>query len=376
MYLIKQRPLKSPKYITRYGGIRQMIPCNSIEQQYSLSIPSSIEYLYPSPRATQISIRAPQLKEQTNNSWQYSTFLLNIQNNTIDYVKITQDQKFIDVHFKNGQWKSLLLPEGYDYMNFLIQNKIDVHVVSSRKISIELSFFDICLIICQCIFLVYVIRTIIRKNKVESLNDYKDTRSNVSLFEKLPSMNEIQSNKLDDDIHMAAYRESGQLLSSILVDDKLENISIEKQTDPIIYQNVSSVGENREFFEKRIKILIGGRVAEEIIFGALRSSSGKSTDLEIIVQLAYDIIATYGFSKTLGITEWDSIMTPEINNNINISVKKIIKRCYKQVRKFIIKNKDTLDYIANELIIKKTLNQTDIGHITNSIKMSHRKKKY
>jgi cell division protease FtsH len=172
----------------------------------------------------------------------------------------------------------------------------------------------------------------------------------------------------DPNLEIAAYRESGQLISNIFINnlDSIESVSID-ETNPnninLSQENngvATNLKQNRQNLEDRLKIILGGRVAEEIIFGALRSSSGKSNDIEIAIQLAYDIIATYGFSQSVGITEWDNFNTPYLQQNIEKLVRRIIKRAYKDVRKFIINNKQLLDDIANELLKKKTLYKEDI----------------
>ena len=120
-----------------------------------------LEYNKPAPSRKLFYI-APSL--HTSKDWDYSKFIENVSNNDIESVHITQDQHFIKVLFKNSIEKELLLPEGYDIINFLIDNNVDVHIDPIRKPPIELSILDISLIMLQCVFLSFVIKTILINN--------------------------------------------------------------------------------------------------------------------------------------------------------------------------------------------------------------------
>jgi ATP-dependent Zn protease len=342
------------------------------------------EYILPSTTKHTIEIlKAPPVLFNEND-WNYTQFIYKIQNAAVDSVIITQDQKNATVHLKSGQDKRLILPDGYDIISFLLANNIPVNITPATKPAPVLSVLDITLIICQCVFLYFVIKTIMNRKTVNSTplstalssSPTVDILTNANglqqqltqspstvadLIQTNGSMNDIP---IDTSLQAAAYRESGQLISNLFINnlDMIDKVSIDKPsqiTSPV----ATNQQENRQILEDKLKIILGGRVAEEIIFGALRSSSGKSSDIEIAVQLAYDIIATYGFSQSVGITEWDNFNTPYLQETIQKSVKRIIKRTYKEARKLIIKNKDLLSTIANELIAKKTLYKEDIRAI-------------
>ena len=304
-------------------------------------------------------LTAPPLKDI--NDWNYTTFIYKVLHNEVDSVKITQDQKYITIKLKNNSEHNLILPEGYDIISFLIQYNIPIYIITPKKPPIELSVLDITLIICQCVFLYYVISTIMNKNiKINNtINDIK-----INDLNTLSSKNSL-TNDLTNDLEVSAYRESGKLISNLFTNniDTVDSISINNKSLEEEYNVATNKKQDRQYLENRLKIILGGRVAEEIIFGALRSSSGKSTDIEIAIQLAYDIIATFGFSQTIGITEWDNLNTPHIQKNIEKLVKRIIIRTYREIRKVIIKNKELLDIIAKELLEKKTLYKEDIRQL-------------
>lgn len=352
--------------------ITKCILPNTVTQ--SIIIPhSSTEYITPLKESKTLQIpllTAPPLKNI--NDWNYTTFIYKVLHNEIESIKITQDQKYISVKLKNNNERSLLLPEGYDIISFLVQYNIPIYIQPIKKPPIELSVLDISLIICQCVFLYYVISTIM--NKKFKINNKSFTDFKLKNLSSLSNIPEKESEPIND-LEVSAYRESGKLISNLITNniDSIDSISINENSPKYDEYVATNKKQDRQYLEDRLKIILGGRVAEEIIFGALRSSSGKSTDIEIAIQLAYDIIATLGFSQSLGITEWDNFNTPHLQKNIEKLVKRIIVRTYREIRKVIIKNKELLDIIAKELLDKKTLYKEDIHHLISKTYKNTRK---
>jgi len=304
-----------------------------------------VQYIKPAPSQKLFYI-APPL--HSSKDWDYSKFIENVIDKDVTSVHITQDQHFIKILFKNNDEKELLLPEGYDIISFLIDNNVDIHIDPIRKPVVELSIFDVSLIMLQCVFLSFVIKTIIANRKA------------VTDVQVAPPPS-LEITAVDSNTQLSAYRESGKLISNLFANnvDSIESISI----DNTIPDSLVNTAHNRANLESRLKIILGGRVAEEIIFGALRSSSGKSSDIEIAIQLAYDIIATYGFSQSMGVTEWDNWNTPQMQEMVTNVANQIIKKTRKQIRKLIIKNHRLFNSIAEELMKKRTLNKDDIRAI-------------
>lgn len=352
--------------------ITKCILPNTVTQ--NIIIPhSSTEYITPLKESKTLQIpllTAPPLKNI--NDWNYTTFIYKVLHNEVESIKITQDQKYISVKLKNNNEHSLLLPEGYDIISFLVQYNIPIYIQPIKKPPIELSVLDISLIICQCVFLYYVISTIM--NKKFKINNKSFTDFKLKNFSSLSNIPEKENEPIND-LEVSAYRESGKLISNLITNniDSIDSISLNENSPKYDEYIATNKKQDRQYLEDRLKIILGGRVAEEIIFGALRSSSGKSTDIEIAIQLAYDIIATLGFSQSVGITEWDNFNTPHLQKNIEKLVKRIIVRTYREIRKVIIKNKELLDIIAKELLDKKTLYKEDIHHLISKTYKNTRK---
>lgn len=125
----------------------------------------------------------------------------------------------------------------------------------------------------------------------------------------------------------------------------------------------------------QLAILLGGRVAEEIIFGMENVSSGASNDLERVTSLAEQMICEWGMGsdinfRTFGETQSASFPGLGTTKNRAISEKtaemvdgeitKLIKRACMDVRKTLTENKDKLSNLAEKLIEKETLSGEEI----------------
>lgn len=113
---------------------------------------------------------------------------------------------------------------------------------------------------------------------------------------------------------------------------------------------------------------LGGRAAEEIIFGKI--STGALSDLERITKLAYSIVTVYGMNEKIGnISYYDSKQNEYSFNKpysdatakiIDEEVKKIIDTAYQRTLKLLKDKREELEILAKELLEKEILFQTDL----------------
>ncbi|MCB9187179.1 MAG: ATP-dependent zinc metalloprotease FtsH [Flavobacteriales bacterium] len=104
---------------------------------------------------------------------------------------------------------------------------------------------------------------------------------------------------------------------------------------------------------------LGGRAAEEIIFGKV--STGALSDLEKITKQAYAMVTVYGLSDKVGnISYYDSTGQSEYSFSkpysektaelIDQEVKDMVDHAYERTKKILVENKDKLETLANELL--------------------------
>ena len=123
---------------------------------------------------------------------------------------------------------------------------------------------------------------------------------------------------------------------------------------------------------------LGGRVAEELIFGDV--TTGAYGDFQDATRIARSMVTEYGMSS-LGPVQYeqhsgsvflgrdylkDKNFSDQVALEIDREVRKIIEECYETAKKVISENKDLLDTIANYLIKVETLNKPDIEEIAST----------
>ncbi len=139
--------------------------------------------------------------------------------------------------------------------------------------------------------------------------------------------------------------------------------------------------EDRYFMTKselldKITGLLGGRVAEEIVFGEV--STGAHNDFQRATNIARRMVTEFGMSEKLGPLQFgqpqghvflgrdlghEQNYSDAIAYEIDLEVQRIIKECYERARKVLTENRDKLDLIANTLLEVETLNAEQIKHL-------------
>ena len=127
--------------------------------------------------------------------------------------------------------------------------------------------------------------------------------------------------------------------------------------------------------------LLGGRSAEEIIFGEI--TTGAHNDFEKATKIARAMVTEYGMSD-LGPLQFEQQegsvflgrdynkaqhFSNEVANEIDMEMRKIINNCHKKAKEIINKNKDLLELIANTLLEYETLTKEQIDYLVKNGKM-------
>lgn len=131
----------------------------------------------------------------------------------------------------------------------------------------------------------------------------------------------------------------------------------------------------------QVAILLGGRVAEEIVFGDI--STGAQNDLERSSELARNMVCTYGMSEKLGAltfgkknkslflgTEYgeEKNYSEETARQIDAEVKTVIQESYEKVKTLLKENRSTLDTLAARLEEKEVLSGEEVKAIVKETK--------
>jgi cell division protease FtsH len=125
--------------------------------------------------------------------------------------------------------------------------------------------------------------------------------------------------------------------------------------------------------ESLISFLMGGRVAEEVVFGHL--TTGASNDIERATDLARRMVTEWGMSEKLGPVNFGSkneniflgremsagrSFSEETGRVIDAEVRQIVERNYERAKKVVLDNRQVLDAMAQALLELETIEMDDI----------------
>lgn len=177
---------------------------------------------------------------------------------------------------------------------------------------------------------------------------------------------------------VVAFHEAGHTLMALLVSDfdVVRKVSIipRGRTGGITAflpkeENLDGSLITREYLENRIMVALGGRVAEEIVFGWDRVTSGASGDIQEVYQMAYRMVAMFGMSRRLGpINLEHAANKEEIQDEIHCMVEVL----YAKARTLMVENEFYLYRVAEALIEKETLEFEDIAKYTEGMIYGHK----
>ena len=132
---------------------------------------------------------------------------------------------------------------------------------------------------------------------------------------------------------------------------------------------------------ERITGLLGGRVAEEIVYNEV--STGAHNDFEKATKIARAMVTEYGMSD-LGPIQFETQeggvflgrdynksknFSNEVAHEIDLEMRKIINECYESAKKIINENRDLLELIASSLLEHETLTKEQIDYLAEHGKM-------
>lgn len=113
----------------------------------------------------------------------------------------------------------------------------------------------------------------------------------------------------------------------------------------------------------RLDVCMGGRVAEELIFGQDHVTTGASSDLNTATQLAQYMVTTCGMSDAIGPVHIKERPGSEMQSRIDAEVVKLLKEAYDRVKALLKKHEKALHALANALLEYETLSAEDIKRI-------------
>ncbi|MBN9648364.1 ATP-dependent zinc metalloprotease FtsH 4 [Terrisporobacter petrolearius] len=156
---------------------------------------------------------------------------------------------------------------------------------------------------------------------------------------------------------IVSYHEAGHALVSNIVNIcPIQKISIVPRGEALGYV-LQLPDEDRYIYTKeeligKIKILLAGKAAEEIIFNHL--STGAKDDLKKVTDIADQMVCEYGMSK-LGFMTIEGNSKSFMSQQVQKEANQIVEQCYKETLKLLKENINDLHIVANHLYDKETM---------------------
>ena len=183
--------------------------------------------------------------------------------------------------------------------------------------------------------------------------------------------------------NIVAFHEAGHTVIGVVLDeaDIVHKVTIVPRGQAGGYA-VMLPKEDRYFMTKpelldKITGLLGGRVAEEIVFG--EASTGAHNDFQRATGIARRMVTEFGMSDKLGPMQFGSSQggqvflgrdfhseqnySDAIAHEIDVEMQTIIKECYARAHQILTEKRDKLDIIAKTLLEVETLDAEQINHL-------------
>jgi cell division protease FtsH len=219
-----------------------------------------------------------------------------------------------------------------------------------------------------------------RKGKrLVAMQEFEDAKDKVLMGTERKSM--VMT---EDEKRMTAYHEAGHAIVALH----------EPASDPIHKATIiprgralglvmrlperDSYSYHRDKMYANLAVSMGGRVAEEMIFGYDKVSSGASSDIQYATQLARDMVTRWGMSDALGPLQYaepeeevflgysvnrQRQMSNETAQAIDAEIRKVVEDGYARAKSVLTENSDQLESLAQALLEYETLSGDEIKKV-------------
>lgn len=221
------------------------------------------------------------------------------------------------------------------------------------------------------------------KNSVD-MEDFENAKDKIVMG--LERKNAVIS---EENRRITAYHEAGHAIVAKLLPetDPLHKITIIPRGRALgLTQQVpidDRLTYSKEYILNRIKILMGGRVAEELIFGRL--TTGASNDILSATEIASRLICEWGMSDAIGPVAYLQEQGSYLGNQsmvkthsektaqlIDSEIKRVITECYRETRQLLHDHNTFLHTLAEALLVNETLDAEEVDIVLHCYKNKKR----
>jgi cell division protease FtsH len=177
------------------------------------------------------------------------------------------------------------------------------------------------------------------------------------------------------DRRLTAYHEGGHAIVGMLTEgaDPVRKVSIIPRGLALGVTFAAPDSDRFNYREPeihaRIKVALGGRCAEEVVFGEI--STGAESDIEQLTGIARQMVGRWGMSDAVGpvavlprdgsgpLLPGTAEVSPETQKLVDDEVRRIVEEAHKEVVALLRENRDKLDSLAHALLEHETLDEDD-----------------
>jgi cell division protease FtsH len=135
---------------------------------------------------------------------------------------------------------------------------------------------------------------------------------------------------------------------------------------------------SRAYLQNQMAVALGGRVAEEIVFGEEEVTTGASNDLQQVARVARQMVTRFGMSERLGpvalgrqqgnmflgrdiAAERD--FSEETASAIDDEVRNLVDQAYRRAKSVLVGNRSVLDSLADMLVERETVDSEELQQL-------------
>ena len=216
-----------------------------------------------------------------------------------------------------------------------------------------------------------------RRNKaLVDMQDFEDAKDKVMLGVERRSLQ-----LTEDERKLTAYHEAGHAIVSLKIPglDPLHKVTIVPRGRALglttWLPEEDRHNYTKSWLEGRLASAYGGRVAEELVFGSEKVTTGATNDIEQATNIARRMVTQFGMSEAVGVIavgdrEQEIFLGREITQRREISermsdmvdkeIKRILDEAYGRARAILSDSRDLLDRLAEVLLDRETLDGEEL----------------
>lgn len=220
-----------------------------------------------------------------------------------------------------------------------------------------------------------------RNKKIVTMDDFEYARDKVMMGVERRSLIMTEEEK-----KLTAYHESGHAIIAVNMpaSDPIHKATIIPRGRALglvmRLPEKDRVSHTREKMIADITVAMGGRVAEELVFGYDKVTSGASSDIKQASDLSRAMVIKWGMSDKIGPIyhsreNGSDVVSEDTLRIIDEEVKQIVSSCYEKAREILTKHRQELNLVAENLLEFETLTGSEIQDILRGKKITRDEEK-